>query len=90
MISDIERNHPPQGGGEDSNGPPTKEDAFIQRVDQARGVIALVVHAIAWDHGIYSAVAASALDLANDELQRLREEIETDALQVHDDGATKR
>jgi hypothetical protein len=74
MIRDIDRNHPPEQGGEDSNGPPTKEDTFIQRIDQARGVIALAVYALAWDHGVYSALAASALDLANDELQRLREE----------------
>ena len=44
----------------------------------------MAVHAIAWDHGVYSAVAASALDLANDELQRLREEI--DATRSEEEG----
>ena len=77
MIRDIDRNHPPEDRGEVGNAPPTKEDVFIQRIDQVRGVIALAVHATAWDHGVYSAVAASALDLANEELQRLRVDIDT-------------
>lgn len=80
MIRDIDRNHPPEDDGKDSDGPPEARDGFIQRIDQARGVIALAVHAIAWDHGVYSAVAASALDLANDELQRLRDEIDASRL----------
>lgn len=77
MIRDIDRNHPPADGGKDSNEPSTK-DRFIQRIDQARGVIALASYALAWDYGVYSALAASALDLANDELQRLREEIDAE------------
>ncbi len=83
MIRDIDHNHPPADSDKDSNGPPKKEDAFIQRIDQARGVIALAVHALAWDYGVYSALSASALDLANDELQRLRNEIDASRLARH-------
>jgi len=84
MIRDIDRNHLPTDGGNDSNGPLNKEDAFIQRIDQARGVIALAAYALAWDCGVYSALATSALDLANDELQRLREEIDAGRLEVRE------
>jgi len=80
MIRDIDRNHPPEGGADDGHGPLTKEDAFIQRIDQARGVIALAVYALAWDYGVHSALSASALDLANDELQRLRDEVDVSRL----------
>ena len=83
MIRDIDRNHPPTDGSNESNAP-LKEDAFIQRIDQARGVIALSVYALAWDYGVYSALAASALELANDELQRLREEIDESRLEVNE------
>jgi hypothetical protein len=81
MIRDIDRNQPPENAGKDTNGSLTKEDAFIQRIDQARGVIALAVYALAWDYGVCSALAASALDLANDELQRLRDEIDASRLE---------
>jgi hypothetical protein len=87
MTRDIDRNHPPENAGKDTNGPLTKEDAFIQRIDQTRGVIALACYALAWDHGVYSALAASALDLANDELQRLREDIDASRLAEQDQEA---
>jgi hypothetical protein len=85
MIRDIDRNHPPTDGGNQSNGP-LKEDSFIQRIDQTRGVIALAVYALAGDYGVYSALAASALDLANAELQRLREEIDESRSEVREGG----
>jgi hypothetical protein len=88
MIRDVDRNHPPADGANDSHGLPKKEDTFIQRIDQARGVIALAVYALAWDYGVYSALAASALDLANDELQRLREEVDESRSEVREAGRT--
>ena len=79
MIRDIDYNHPPERTAAETANPSAK-DRCIQRIDQARGVIALTVYALAWDHGFYSALAASALDLANDELQRLREEIDAEGV----------
>ena len=49
---------------------------WITRIDQARGVIALVAYALAWNCGPADEDAACALDLANQELQRLRDEID--------------
>jgi hypothetical protein len=57
---------------------------WIGRVDQARGVITLAVHALLSDQGPDNADAACALDLANEELQRLRDEIDASRLAVQD------
>ncbi len=54
---------------------------WIQRIDQARGVITLTVHALLADcGGPDNEDAACALDLANEELQRLRDEIDASRL----------
>ena len=49
---------------------------WIRRIDQARSVITLTVHALLSGHSPYDADTACALDLANQELQRLRDEID--------------
>jgi len=49
---------------------------WITRIDQARGVITLVAYSLAWDCGPADEDSACALDLANQELQRLRDEID--------------
>jgi hypothetical protein len=54
---------------------------WIGRIDQARGVITLTVHALLSDNGPDNADAACALDLANEELQRLRDEIDASRLE---------
>jgi hypothetical protein len=54
---------------------------WIKRVDQARGVIMLIVYALLAEHGAPdNADVACALDLVNEELQRLREEIDESRL----------
>jgi hypothetical protein len=49
---------------------------WITRIDQARGVITLAVSVLIGDQGPHDAYTACALDLANQELQRLRDEID--------------
>lgn len=58
----------------------TQGDAWITRIDKVRGVIALAVHAL-WE-GLpdFRPEAQCALDLANEELQRLRDEIDASRL----------
>jgi len=53
---------------------------WIKRIDQAQAVLTLSVQALLSEGSPYNADIACALDLANDELQRLRDEI--DASQV--------
>jgi hypothetical protein len=55
--------------------PPPRE-YWIQRIDQARGTITLSIHALLSDYGPDDADTACALDLVNQELQRLRNEID--------------
>ena len=54
---------------------------WIGRIDQVRAVIMLTVHALLSGCGPDDADTACALDLANQELQRLRDEIDASRLE---------
>lgn len=51
---------------------------WIIRIDRARAVVSLTGHALASGHSPYDADLACALELTNQELQRLRDEIDKD------------
>jgi len=51
---------------------------WITRIDRARAVISLIVHALASGHSPYDADVACALEVTNEELQRLRDEMAKD------------
>ena len=51
---------------------------WITRIDRARAVVSLTAHALASGHSPYDADVACALELTNEELQRLRDEMEKD------------
>ena len=49
---------------------------WITRIDRARAVVSLTAHALASGHSPYDADLACALELTNQELQRLRDEVD--------------
>jgi transcriptional regulator with XRE-family HTH domain len=55
--------------------PPPREN-WIQRIDQARGIITLTVHTLLSDYGPDDEDVACSLNQVNQELQRLRCEID--------------
>ncbi len=59
---------------------PEPREYWIQRIDQVRAVIMLTAHVLLSDYSPDDADTACALDLANQELQRLREEIDESRL----------
>jgi len=58
---------------------PEKRLDWIPKIDRARAVISLTVHTLASGHSPYDADVACALELTNQELQRLRDDIDKDS-----------
>jgi hypothetical protein len=58
----------------------TQGDAWITRIDKVRSVIDLTVYALWEGPADFRPEAQCALDLANEELQRLRDEIDASRL----------